>query len=331
MGTSIIKRDSRTSIIMRGPLGWYLRAMVHILRAPRWESEGSALKFGLRYCNTGRYTNPARAVELVQAGEEAGFESAWTVEHTVVPGGYESTYPYSPDGKMAGGTDDFPLPDPLIWMAYVAAATSRIRLATGILILPQHNPVITAKQVATLDHMSGGRVLLGIGVGWLAEEFAAIGASFDDRGPRTDEYVAAMRELWTSPAPTFHGDYVNFDAAHCQPQPAQGSVPIIVGGHSRAAARRAGRIGDGFFPARGASEELINLARTTAIEHGRDPEAVEITASLPEDLETIPQLAAIGVKRLLVPVNAMAGLATGVAGPDDALAWRETIERYGEV
>ena len=143
------------------------------------------MKFGLRYCNTGRYTNPTRAVELVQAGEEAGFESAWTVEHTVVPSGYESSYPYSPDGKMAGGVDDFPLPDPLIWMAYVASATSRIRLATGILILPQHNPVITAKQVATLDHMSGGRVLLGIGVGWLAEEFAAIGASFDDRGPRT--------------------------------------------------------------------------------------------------------------------------------------------------
>ena len=89
------------------------------------------MKFGLRYCNTGRYIDPALAVELVQAGEEAGFESAWTVEHTVVPEGYQSAYPYSDDGKMAGGQDDVPLPDPLIWMAYVAAATTSIKLATG--------------------------------------------------------------------------------------------------------------------------------------------------------------------------------------------------------
>jgi len=133
------------------------------------------MKFGLRYCNTGRYVDPARAVELMQAAEAAGFESAWTVEHTVIPRGYQSAYPYTSDGRLPGGEGDFLLPDPLIWMAYVAAATSRIRLATGILILPQHNPVIVAKQVATLDHMSSGRILLGIGVGWLKEEFDAIG------------------------------------------------------------------------------------------------------------------------------------------------------------
>ena len=118
------------------------------------------MKFGLRYCNTGRFVDPARAVELVQAGEEAGFESAWTVDHVVVPAGYESAYPYSPDGKMADGNDQIRLPDPLIWMAYVAQATSRIKLATGILIVPQRNPVVTANQIATLDYMSGGRILL---------------------------------------------------------------------------------------------------------------------------------------------------------------------------
>ena len=139
------------------------------------------MKFGIRYCNTGRYSYPDPAVELVQAAEEAGFESVWTVEHTVVPEGYQSAYPYSEDGKMAGDRYDFPLPDPLIWMAHVGARTSRIKLGTGILILPQHNPVITAKQVATLDVMTSGRVLLGIGVGWMREEFDAIGASFDDR------------------------------------------------------------------------------------------------------------------------------------------------------
>ncbi len=283
------------------------------------------MKFALRYCNTGRYADPAAAVELLQAAEEAGFESAWTVEHTVVPEGYESAYPYSPDGKMAGGKSDIPLPDPLIWLSYAAAATSRIKLGTAILILPQHNPVITAKQVATLDHLSGGRVLLGIGVGWLREEFEAIGASFDDRGARTDEYVAAMRELWSAERPSFHGEFVRFDGAHCRPRPVNGAVPIIVGGHSRAAARRAGRLGDGFFPARGAPEDLFDLARRTAEEHGRDPDALEISASLPDDLQDLPKLAKAGVKRVLVPVTGMAGLAPAIAGPDDAFRWKDRI------
>ncbi|MCZ6888356.1 MAG: LLM class F420-dependent oxidoreductase [Gammaproteobacteria bacterium] len=288
------------------------------------------MKFGLRYCNTGRYVDPAKAVELVQAGEEAGFESAWTVEHTVVPEGYESAYPYSPDGKMAGGLNDIPLPDPLIWMAYVAAATSRIKLATGILILPQHNPVIAAKQIATLDYMSGGRVLLGIGVGWLREEFDAIGASFDDRAARTDEYVAVMRALWTQDRPVFAGEFVQFDGAYCRPQPAQGTVPIIVGGHSKAAARRAGRLGDGFFPARDAPEDLIRLARETAESCGRDPNDVEITVSLPSDLQDLPKLAELGVARVLVPVTPMAGLPTTIHGPEEALTWKSRIEEFAD-
>ena len=287
------------------------------------------MKFGLRYCNTGRYTDPAAAVELLQAGEAAGFESAWTVEHTVVPSGYASAYPYSADGKMGGGKEDFLLPDPLIWMAYVASATRSINLATGIMILPQHSPVVAAKQIATLDHLSGGRVLLGIGVGWLREEFEAIGVPFEHRGRRTDEYVAALRELWTADRPTFSGEFVNFEAAYCRPQPAQGSVPIIVGGHSQVAAKRAGRLGDGFFPARGASAELIALARRTAEEHGRDGDALEITTSLPEDLDDIPKLAALGIDRLLVPVSGMAGLPAVIKDPDDALTWRGLIETHG--
>jgi len=289
------------------------------------------MKFGLRYCNTGRYVEPGPAVELLQAGEEAGFESAWTVEHTVVPDGYKSIYPYSPDGKMAGGVNDFPLPDPLIWMSYVAAATTRIKLATGILILPQHNPVITAKQVATLQNLSGGRLLLGIGVGWLKEEFDALGVPFADRGARTDEYIAAMRELWTADRPTFHGNFVSFEAANCQPQPKGGPVPIIIGGHSKPAARRAGRLGDGFFPARGVSEELLDLARRTAEANGRDPSALEITTSLPDDLDDLPRLAELGVDRALVPVTPMAGLSTRISSPEDALGWRDTVERFADL
>lgn len=288
------------------------------------------MKFGIRYCNTGPYVDPARAVELVQAAEEAGFESAWTIEHTVVPKGYASAYPYSADGRMGSGGDENPRPDPLIWMAYVAAATSRIRLATGILILPQHNPVIAAKQIATLDFMSGGRVLLGIGVGWLKEEFEALGAVFEERGARTDEYIAAMRALWKQQRPTYNGRFVNFENAYCRPQPYADSVPIIVGGHSKAAARRAGRLGDGYFPARGLPEDLIALARDSAAAAGRDPAEVEITVSAPDDLADLPRLAAMGVARVLVPVANVQGLKTFVASPDDARAWKDTIDRYAE-
>ena len=289
------------------------------------------MKFGLRYCNTGRYTDPTNAVELIQAGEAAGFESAWTVEHTVLPEGYESEYPYSDDGKIAKGACDISLPDPLIWMAYVAAQTERIKLGTGILILPQHNPVITAKQVATLDVMARGRVLLGIGVGWLREEFDVLNADFDTRAARTDEYVAAMRVLWSDDVPNFDGDFVQFKGAYCRPQPPNKAVPIIVGGHSKAAARRAGRIGDGFFPARGLTLPLLQLARETAAASGRDPAALEITASLPADLDDIPKLAAAGVDRILVPVTPTPGMATWIRGPDDALEWRDRIERHADL
>ena len=286
------------------------------------------MKFGLRYCNTGRYIEPADAVELVQAAEEAGFESAWTVEHTVVPENYKSAYPYSDDGKMAGGQDDVPLPDPLVWMSYIAAVTTKIKLATGILILPQHNPVITAKQVATLDMMSGGRVLLGIGVGWMREEFEALGAPFEGRGARTDDYVAAMRALWSQEKATYKGEFTSFENIYCRPQPVNNTVPIIVGGHSNAAARRAGRLGDGYFPARGAPADLIGLARRSAEEHGRNPDALDITTSFPDDMDEIPALAAAGVDRLLVPVTPMAGLATRISNPNDLINWRDIVDKY---
>ena len=287
------------------------------------------MKFGLRYCNTGRYVDGRKAIELVQAAEDAGFESAWTVEHTVVPEGHESVYPYSPDGRMAGGVYDFPLPDPLIWMTWVLAHTSAIKLGTGILILPQHSPVITAKQVATLDVMSGGRVLLGIGVGWLKEEFEAIGVPFEDRGARTDEYVAVLRALWSQSSPSFAGRSINFDGAYCRPQPVRGSVPIHVGGHSRVAARRAGRIGDGFFPARGNPADLVALARAEAATAGRDPDALEITLSCPEDLDELAGYKKLGVHRVLVPVNAMPGMTSAARNPEEVLTWKSRIEELG--
>jgi len=261
------------------------------------------VKFGLVFANTGYGATPEGAAALGRIAEESGFESVWTVEHVVVPAGYESQYPYSPTGKMPG-TEDNPIPDPLIWLTWVAAHTTRLRLATGILILPQRNPVVLAKEVATLDVLSGGRVDLGVGIGWLREEFDAIGVDFDARGPITDEYVGALRALWTQDEPTFAGQWTNFEKAKCYPKPAQANVPIVVGGHSKAAARRAGRIGDGFFPAKGSPEqlgELFELVRTTAKEEGRDPAGIEMTCGGAMDVDGVKRPADLGADRLVIP------------------------------
>ncbi len=288
------------------------------------------MKFGLRYCNTGRYTAPEAAAELVRAADETGFESVWTVDHVVVPSGYQSTYPYAPSGRMAGEVEDMPLPDPLIWLAFAAAASTRVKLATGILIVPQRNPVVTAKQVATLDRLSGGRMLFGIGVGWLEEEFNVLGAEFAERGARTDEYIAAMRALWSQAPASFEGKYLQFPDTYCEPRPAAGSVPIIVGGHTKAAARRAGRIGDGFFPARSDGLELIPIVRQSAEEAGRDPDSVEITASMPDDLEQIPELVKAGVSRVLVPVRPMGAVKQQISGPEAVAEWAEILSRFAD-
>src|SRR5205809_4195916 len=260
------------------------------------------MKFGLRYANLGRYANGPAAVELAQAAEAAGFDSIWTVEHVVVPHGTQSRYPYSDTGRMGAGLEDYPIPDPLIWLAYVASATRAIKLGTAILILPQRNPVVTAKAIATLDHLGGGgRVLLGIGVGWLAEEFATLGVPFEDRGARTDEYVAAMRALWSQERASFSGRFVSFRDVFCRPLPPNRRIPIIVGGDTKAAARRAGRIGDGYFPARGAPAELYDEMRRAAVEAGRNPDAIEITPQEPTAIAAPPAPPVRGVAPGAVP------------------------------
>jgi len=152
------------------------------------------MKFGIIFANAGPRARAEDAVAMARDAEAAGFESIWTVEHVVVPAGYESEYPYSADGRMPGG-EDVDIPDPLVWLSWVGAVTTTLKLATGILILPQRNPVVLAKELATLDLLSGGRVMLGVGVGWLREEFDAIGVPFEERAARTDEYVEALRRL----------------------------------------------------------------------------------------------------------------------------------------
>lgn len=266
------------------------------------------MKFGLMFTNTGMGSTATGARELATVAEQSGFESLWTVEHVVVPSGYESAYPYDRSGKMAGGAEEFDLPDPLIWLAYVAAVTETIRLATGILILPQRNPLITAKEVATIDALSGGRMILGVGVGWLREEFDALGVPFADRGRRHDDYVEAMRSLWRDDKASVHNTYASFDNCISRPRPTNGTVPIVVGGHTVKAAQRAAKLGDGFFPGSGTVDELTSLfdvVRSECVAAGRDPSEVELTASgggrtLDEISTRVEQLTALGVTRVIL-------------------------------
>jgi probable F420-dependent oxidoreductase len=278
------------------------------------------VKFGISFANAGPWALPEFAASLAETAEGLGFESLWTVEHVVVPEGYGSAYPYSRSGRMPG-PEEAPIPDPLVWLSWIAARTSAIQLATGILILPQRNPVILAKEVATLDVLSGGRAILGVGVGWLKEEFESIGVPFEERAARTDEAIAALRALWTEDSPAYHGRYFDFAGAKSYPHPARpGGVPIVVGGHSPAAARRAGRLGDGFFPARGDPDELGGLIaemRAAASAGGRDPDAIEVTCGGARDLDRARALAAAGASRLTIAPPAF-----------DPRGLREGLERY---
>ena len=266
------------------------------------------MKFAIAFANIGPLAHPRPAVEFAQAAEAAGFESVWAVEHSVVPAGYESTYPYDPSGRMPG-PDDSEIPDPLVWLSFLASATSTLKLATGVLILPQRNPMVLAKEVATIDMMSEGRMLLGVGSGWLEEEFDAIGVPFAERGRRTDENVAVLRALWEQDEASFEGEFHSFSNCIVSPKPVEGTIPIHVGGHTPVAARRAGRLGNGFFPAKGNHEELRDLfatARATAEEHGRDPDAIEFTTGGngvlgSGALAEIEALAELGVDRVIVP------------------------------
>ena len=266
------------------------------------------MKFGLMFANTGPFASATGVVELATVAERVGFESVWTVEHVIWPEEYSSEYPYSPTGRLPGDSSS-PIPDPLIWLSFAAAHTSTIRLATGILILPQRNPLVLAKSVATLDVLSGGRLDLGIGVGWLEEEFEALQIPFAERGARTDDYVAAMRTLWAGDDATYDGRFAGFQHVTSNPKPEGGDVPIVVGGHSKAAARRAGRLGNGFFPGKGSMEEiaeLVDVMRQTAADADRDPDAIEITAGHPglfgdDPVGAAQELAAVGVTRSIVP------------------------------
>lgn len=275
------------------------------------------MKLGLMFVNSGPFSNPDLLAHLAKKAEECGFESLWTVEHVVIPKGYQTPYPYSKDGKIPGG-EDVPIPDPLLPLAYAAAVTKRIRLATGVVILPQRHPLYVAKEMATLDLLSGGRTILGIGSGWLKEEFEALGLDFHVRGARTDEAIKSLRALWRDNPSNFHGKHFDFGPVLSFPKPAQTSgIPIHIGGHSPAAARRAGRLGDGFFPAVSdvpKLNELFALMRAEADKAGRDANKIELSCVGRAAVDSLKTFADIGISRVVVapPAFDTEGLTRGL-------------------
>lgn len=239
------------------------------------------MKFGLLPpYRTGAVAEPAWITRFAQHAETCGFESLYVAEHMVVPAGYTSQYPYAPDGRMTL-PDHADIPDPLDLLAFVAGCTSTLGLGTGLLVLPEHHPVQLAKRLATIDRLSGGRLRIGVGVGWLKEELEALNVDPTTRGARADECIEAMRLLWREEEPSFHGRFFSFTRACSYPKPVRPEgVPLHVGGHSAAAARRAGRLGDGFHPLGLAGElleERIGQMREAALAASRDPDAIEIT------------------------------------------------------
>ena len=260
------------------------------------------MKFGIAFANAGPFAYPDSLAHLATEAERCGIESLWTVEHVVVPVGYQSQYPYDPSGKMPG-PENIPIPDPILPLAFAAAVTKKIRLATGILILPQRHPFYVAKEMATLDTLSNGRAMLGIGVGWLREEFDALGIPFDDRAERTHEAVRALRSLWKDEPEAFAGKHFRWGPVQSNPKPVQkGGVPVVVGGHTEISAKRAARYGDGFFPGRGDETKLKGLIETLRAECkrlGRDASSVEITLPMPgHDLDRIRRYRDMGATRL---------------------------------
>jgi probable F420-dependent oxidoreductase len=237
-----------------------------------------------------------------EAAEAAGLDSLWLADHVVFPRAYRTPYPYSPDGKL----NTPPYPEPLATLAFLAAVTSRIELATGVLVLPQRSPVLVAKQAATVHQLSGGRLRLGIGAGWLREEFEVLGADFDSRGARMNESIDVMRALWREDAPVFHGQFTSLDGSIAiEPRPPGDAVPIIVGGHTRTAALRAGRRGDGFFPLSydvGVLAELYAIARDARSGTAGALGDLELLAMSPAVLDRARALADIGTQHLVVPV-----------------------------
>ena len=237
------------------------------------------MKFGLVPINIG-VAEPEQMITTAQAAEEAGFESVWTFEHVIVPVDYQSKYPYDKTGKMAAAPET-PFVDPLIALTAIAAHTKTIRLATGVNIVAQTNPLLLAKQIASLDFFSGGRFMLGAGIGWLQEEFTAMGVPFERRGARFDDYMVAMRKVWSGDVVKHESDFLSWHGFKSYPLPVQKpGVPIIMGGRAGKIYQRIAKHGDGWFIPGAKPDELPAMLadlRAACDAEGRNYDEIELT------------------------------------------------------
>ena len=224
-------------------------------------------------------------VRFAKSVEDLGFTSVWTGDHIVLPVEETDQYPYTLDGRFVVRPDD-PQLDALVTLSYIASATERVSIGTTVAIVPYRNPILQAKMFATLDVLTGGRAVCGVGVGWLEKEFEVLGASYAHRGAVTDEYLTIFKTLWTDELPEFHGEHYDFDGIYFAPKPIQRPhLPIWVGGHSRRAIRRTVKFGDAWHPTRQTPEFVarnLTYLREYCDQMGRDPD--EITISLKRTL-----------------------------------------------
>jgi len=268
-----------------------------------------SLKFGVvAPVAAGITADPHWMAAFARHLEACGFESIVVVEHTVLATRYDSVYPYDPSGRVELAAD-CPVPDPLDLLSFLAGHTDRLGLATGVLVLPNHHPVVLAKRAATVDALSDGRLRLCVGVGWLREEIEACGTAFESRGRRADEQLAVLRALWADQPEgvTHRGEFFQFENAVCRPKPVAGEhLPVHIGGHSKAAARRAGRLGDGFQPLGVTGTQLaglLALMHDEASSAGRDPADIEVSLGhsvTKIDAERAERLTAQGADRLVL-------------------------------
>jgi probable F420-dependent oxidoreductase len=255
------------------------------------------MKFGLFGINMGPCANPPTAAAAARAAEAAGFESVWTGEHIVLPD------PQAPPSPVPADT---PFIDTTVALGFIAAHTKTVRLGTGIIILPQRNPVVLAKELASVDVLSNGRLTFGIGIGYLKPEFEAIGAPFDHKGPRTEEFLAAMIALWSMDKPEYRGRFVSFGGVNAMPRPVQKPHPeIVFGGMTKDAYGRAARLANGWFgfalDVDGAVKSVEGL-RAACKEAGRRFEELEISVA-PRgkvDRDSARRFAEAGVHRLIL-------------------------------
>ena len=285
------------------------------------------MRIGLHALGIGTGADPDVVAAVARSADAAGFSTLWSGEHIVMVDRPDSPYPYAPDGQIAVPSDADWL-DPFVTLSFAAAVTSSIRLGTGILLLPEHNPLLVAKQAASLDVLSGGRFVLGIGIGWSSEEFAALGIPFQGRSRRTREYVDVLRTLWSSSTTSYRGDFVRFDQVRSYPKPQSGSsIPVVLGGTSDAALTRVADYGDGWYGfnlAIDEVEERIGVLAQLCRQRNKDIAEYDIAVSTregtPQDLEELERL---GVDQVVV-------VESPPDGPEAAADWvAELAARWG--